>query len=141
MLHGCDIGNNSLIGINSVVLDGAKIGKKLPDWRKTPLITEGKEIPDGSLVMGSPGKVVRELSPEQIDFLQESALGYVNNARRFKKETVRRINIRDLFGYSGDSIRGTVYLIEAVRRWLWGIHLLQRLRVPPGCPRPPPACL
>ena len=53
------------------------------------------------------------------------------------KRNCRRINIRDLFGYSGDSIRGTVYLIEAVRRWLWGIHLLQRLRVPPGCPRLP----
>ena len=85
MLHGCDIGNNSLIGINSVVLDGAKIGKNCLIGANS-LITEGKEIPDGSLVMGSPGKVVRELSPEQIDFLQESALGYVNNARRFKRE-------------------------------------------------------
>ena len=85
MLHGCDIGNNSLIGINSVVLDGAKIGKNCLIGANS-LITEGKEIPDGSLVMGSPGKVVRELSQDQIDFLQERALGYVNNARRFKKE-------------------------------------------------------
>ena len=85
MLHGCDIGNNSLIGINSVVLDGAKIGKNCLIGANS-LITEGKEIPDGSLVMGSPGKVVRELSQDQIDFLQERALGYVNNARHFKKE-------------------------------------------------------
>ncbi len=85
MLHGCDIGNNSLIGINSVVLDGAKIGKNCLIGANS-LITEGKEIPDGSLVMGSPGKVVRELSQDQIDFLQERALGYVNNFRRFKKE-------------------------------------------------------
>jgi len=83
MLHGCDIGDNSLIGINTVVLNGAKIGKNCLIGANS-LIAEGKEIPDGSLVMGSPGKVVRQLSPEQIEGLTQSASGYVNNAKRYK---------------------------------------------------------
>ncbi len=83
MLHGCDIGENSLIGINAVVLNGAKIGKNCLIGANS-LIAEGKEIPDGSLVMGSPGKVVRQLSPEQIAELTQSALGYVKNSQRYK---------------------------------------------------------
>ena len=62
--YGCTIGDNSLIGIGSIVLNGAKIGKNCLIGANC-LITEGKEIPDNSLVMGAPGKVVRELSPEQ----------------------------------------------------------------------------
>ena len=85
MLHGCTIGDNSLIGINAVVLNGAKIGKNCLIGANS-LIPEGKEIPDGSLVMGSPGKVVRELSPEQQQGLEASAMSYVNNFKRFKKE-------------------------------------------------------
>ena len=85
MLHGCTIGDNSLIGINSVVLNGARIGKNCLIGANS-LIPEGKEIPDGSLVMGSPGKVVRELSPEQQQGLEASAISYVNNFKRFKKE-------------------------------------------------------
>ena len=85
MLHGCDIGDNSLIGINAVVLNGAKIGKNCLIGANA-LIPEGKEIPDGSLVMGSPGKVVRELSPEQIKGLEMSALHYVENAKRYLKD-------------------------------------------------------
>ena len=85
MLHGCTIGDNSLIGINSVVLNGARIGKNCLIGANS-LIPEGKEIPDGSLVMGSPGKVVRELSPEQRQGLEASAMSYVNNFKRFKKE-------------------------------------------------------
>ena len=61
MLHGCTIGDNSLIGINAVVLNGAKIGKNCLIGANS-LVTEGKEIPDGSLVMGSPAKVVKALS-------------------------------------------------------------------------------
>jgi carbonic anhydrase/acetyltransferase-like protein (isoleucine patch superfamily) len=83
MLHGCDIGDNSLIGINSVILNGAKIGKNCLIGANS-LIPEGKEIPDGSLVMGSPGKVVRALSPEQVAGLEMSALHYVENFKRYK---------------------------------------------------------
>ena len=63
MLHGCEIGEGSLIGINSVILNGAKIGKHCLIGANS-LIAEGKEIPDGSMVMGSPGKIVRQLTPE-----------------------------------------------------------------------------
>lgn len=83
MLHGCDIGDNSLIGINSVILDGAKIGKNCLIGANS-LITEGKEIPDGSLVMGSPGKVVRQLTPDQVSGLELSAQHYVENFKRYK---------------------------------------------------------
>lgn len=85
MLHGCTIGDNSLIGINSVVLNGAKIGKNCLIGANS-LIPENKEIPDGSLVMGSPGKVVRELTAEQQKGLEASAISYVNNFKRFKKD-------------------------------------------------------
>jgi carbonic anhydrase/acetyltransferase-like protein (isoleucine patch superfamily) len=84
MLHGCTIGDNSLIGINSVILNGARIGRNCLIGANT-LIPEGKEIPDGSLVMGSPGKVVRELPEEAIKGLTMSAQGYVANARRFRE--------------------------------------------------------
>ena len=82
MLHGCEIGDNSLIGINAVVLNGAKIGRNCLIGANA-LITEGKEIPDNSMVMGSPGKVVRELSEAQIAGLTMSAKHYVENGRRF----------------------------------------------------------
>ncbi|HKI74034.1 MAG TPA: gamma carbonic anhydrase family protein [Pseudomonadales bacterium] len=85
MLHGCTIGDNSLIGINSVILNGAKIGSHCLIGANS-LVPEGKEIPDGSLVMGSPGKVVRELTPEQQQGLEASAMSYVNNFKRFKRD-------------------------------------------------------
>ena len=84
MLHGCSIGDESLIGINAVVLNGAKIGKNCLIGANT-LIPEGKEIPDGSLVMGSPGKIVRTLTPEQMQGLKLSAQHYVDNSRRYKR--------------------------------------------------------
>lgn len=87
MLHGCVIGDNSLIGINAVVLNGAKIGKNCLIGANA-LIPEGKVIPDGSLVMGSPGKVVREMTADQIKGLELSALHYVENFKRYKKELV-----------------------------------------------------
>jgi carbonic anhydrase/acetyltransferase-like protein (isoleucine patch superfamily) len=83
MLHGCTIGDGSLIGIGAVVLNGAKIGKGCIVGAGS-LVTEGKEFPDGSMIMGSPAKVVRELTAEQKAGLQMSALHYVENARRFK---------------------------------------------------------
>lgn len=85
MLHGCEIGEGSLIGINAVVLNGAKIGKNCLIGANS-LISEGKVIPDGSLVMGSPGKVVKTLSEEQQKGLALSALHYVENSKRYKKE-------------------------------------------------------
>ncbi len=85
MLHGCTIGDNSLIGINAVVLNGAKIGKGCLIGANS-LIPEGKEIPDGSLVMGSPGKVVKQLGPDQIRGLEMSAMHYVENFKRYKRD-------------------------------------------------------
>ncbi|QXZ10211.1 gamma carbonic anhydrase family protein [Comamonas sp. Y33R10-2] len=83
MLHGCTIGDGSLIGIGAVVLNGAKIGKNCLVGAGS-LVTEGKEFPDGWMILGSPAKAVRELSPEQIEGLRQSAKNYVLNARRFK---------------------------------------------------------
>ena len=83
VLHGCTVGDGSLIGIQAVVLNGAKIGKHCLVGAGA-LVTEGKEFPDGSLIVGSPAKVVRQLTPEQIAGLQRSAEHYVQNARRFR---------------------------------------------------------
>ena len=85
MLHGCTVGDYSLIGINAVILNGAKIGKHCIIGANA-LIAEGKEIPDGSLVMGSPGKVVRELSEAQKKMLEGSAAHYVHNAQRYARD-------------------------------------------------------
>ncbi|WP_333828720.1 gamma carbonic anhydrase family protein [Pararhodobacter sp.] len=84
ILHGCTIGDESLIGMGATVLNGAKIGRNCLIGAGA-LITEGKEISDGSLVMGSPGRVVRELDAQAIDKLRRSAQGYQANARRFAK--------------------------------------------------------
>ncbi|MCF6305417.1 MAG: gamma carbonic anhydrase family protein [Rhodobacteraceae bacterium] len=83
MLHGCEIGENSLIGMGAIVLNGARIGKNCL-IAAGALIAEGKEIADGSLVIGSPGKVVRQLDIAAIDALRESALHYQQNMRRFR---------------------------------------------------------
>ena len=83
MLHGCTIGDGSLVGIGAIVLNGARIGKNCLVGAGA-LVTEGKEFADGSMILGSPAKAVRQLTPEQIAGLQQSALHYVDNARRFK---------------------------------------------------------
>jgi carbonic anhydrase/acetyltransferase-like protein (isoleucine patch superfamily) len=83
MLHGCTIGDGSLIGIGSIVLNGAKIGKGCIVGAGA-LVTEGKEFPDGSMVIGSPAKAVRALTPEQQQGLRASAQHYIENARRFR---------------------------------------------------------
>lgn len=85
MLHGCEIGDNTLIGIGAVVLGRARIGKNCLIGANA-LITEGKVIPDNSLVMGQPGKVVRELEPGQIEALRASAAHYVQNWRRYARD-------------------------------------------------------
>ena len=83
MLHGCTVGDESLIGIGSTVLNRAVIGKNCIIGAHS-LIPEGKVIPDNSLVMGSPGKVVKELRPEQVSLIKASARVYVENWKRFK---------------------------------------------------------
>lgn len=89
MLHGCTVGDYSLIGINAVILNGAKIGKYCIIGANT-LIAEGKEIPDGSLVVGSPGKVIRELTEQQRKMLEASAAHYVHNAQRYARDLMEQ---------------------------------------------------
>lgn len=84
MLHGCTIGDNSLIGINAVILNGARIGRNCLIGANS-LVTENKEIPDGSLVMGSPARVVRALTPEQCAALAASASHYVENFQHYSR--------------------------------------------------------
>tara|TARA_B110000014_G_scaffold264187_1_gene263930 strand:- start:33259 stop:33786 length:528 start_codon:yes stop_codon:yes gene_type:complete len=88
MLHGCSIGDGTLIGINAVVLNGAKIGKGCLIGANS-LVTEGMEVPDGSVVMGSPGKVRSSLDHNQKKGLLMSAHHYVENYKRFKSELVK----------------------------------------------------
>ncbi|MGO2279506.1 MULTISPECIES: gamma carbonic anhydrase family protein [unclassified Psychrobacter] len=83
MLHGCEVGDNSLIGIGAVVLNNAKIGKNCLIGAKA-LITEGQVIPDNSLVMGAPAKVVKTLTDEQAAMLKMSALHYAERCQKFK---------------------------------------------------------
>ncbi|MBU3035360.1 gamma carbonic anhydrase family protein [Tritonibacter mobilis] len=85
MLHGCTIGENSLIGMGATILNGAKIGKNCLIGAGA-LITENKDIPDNSLVMGAPGKVVREVDEALAAKLTASAVHYQENMRRFKAE-------------------------------------------------------
>jgi carbonic anhydrase/acetyltransferase-like protein (isoleucine patch superfamily) len=89
MLHGCHIGDGSLIGIGAVILNGAKIGKNCLVGAGA-LITEGKEFPDGSMIIGSPAKAVKTLSPEQIAGIEDIAGRYVKNAQRYIK-TLKKI--------------------------------------------------
>jgi carbonic anhydrase/acetyltransferase-like protein (isoleucine patch superfamily) len=89
MLHGCEIGEGSLIGIQSVVLNGARIGRHSLVGAGS-LITEGKQFPDGVLLMGRPAKVVRELSATEIQTIRLMGEHYVANAQRYRQQ-LRRI--------------------------------------------------
>lgn len=82
-LHGCSIGDNSLVGMGAVVLNGARIGKNCLVGAGA-LVTEGKEFPDNSLIVGSPAKAIRTLDDTAVESLRGSAAHYVANARRFK---------------------------------------------------------
>ncbi len=84
MLHGCFIGENSLIGINSVILNGARVGKNCLIGANS-LVPEGKEIPEGSLVMGSPAKVIRQLDERSVAALRLSSENYIANYKRFRE--------------------------------------------------------
>jgi carbonic anhydrase/acetyltransferase-like protein (isoleucine patch superfamily) len=82
------VGDGSLIGIQAVVLNGARIGKSCLVGAGA-VVTEGKQFEDGWLILGAPAKAVRQLTPEQLDGLARSAAGYVAKARRFRTELVR----------------------------------------------------
>ena len=84
MLHGCTIGENTLIGMNSVILNGAKIGKNCVIGANS-LITENTEIPDGSMAMGAPAKVVKALNEKHIRMLKRGADHYVENSAKYTK--------------------------------------------------------
>ena len=84
MLHGCTIGNNSLIGIGAVILNGAKIGNNCIIGANA-LITENKIIPDNSLVIGSPGKIIRQVTKEEIKLITENAIHYQDNWKKYSK--------------------------------------------------------
>ncbi len=88
-LHGCTIGDGSLIGIQAVVLNNAKIGRNCLVGAGA-LVTEGKEFPDGSLIMGSPAKVVKQLTPEQFARVKQGAEHYAEKAARYR-QGLRRI--------------------------------------------------
>jgi carbonic anhydrase/acetyltransferase-like protein (isoleucine patch superfamily) len=90
ILHGCEIGDDTLIGMGSTILNRVKIGRNCIIGANT-LISEGKEIPDNSLVMGSPGKVVKELSPQQVQLITMSAHHYVENWKRHRAQ-IKRID-------------------------------------------------
>ena len=88
MLHGCTIGDGTLVGIQAVVLNGAKIGRDCLIGAGA-LVTEGKEIPDRSVVLGSPAKVVRQLSDEDVARIRRGAQTYVDRAKMYRAELVR----------------------------------------------------
>lgn len=84
VLHGCTVGDNSLIGIGAVVLNGASIGSNC-FVAAGALVLEGARIPDNSLVLGSPARVARQVTPEQIEEIRHAAEHYVKNLRMYKK--------------------------------------------------------
>jgi len=88
VLHACTIGDDTLIGMGSTILNRAKIGKNCIIGANT-LISEGKEIPDNSLVMGAPGKVVKEVSPQQVQMIRMSAIHYVENWQKHQARLMR----------------------------------------------------
>ena len=89
MLHGCTIGDGSLVGIGAVVLNGARVGKGCLIGANA-LVTEGMEIPDGSLVLGSPGRIKSQLSAQQREGLLQNADHYISNAQRYRTQLVEQ---------------------------------------------------
>ncbi len=85
MLHGCTVGDGSLIGIQAIVLNGARIGRNCLVGAGA-IVTEGKEFPDNSLIIGAPAKVIRELTPQQIERFRSGAAHYVDNAQRHRAD-------------------------------------------------------
>jgi carbonic anhydrase/acetyltransferase-like protein (isoleucine patch superfamily) len=85
MLHGCRVGNNSLVGIGAVVMNHARIGANCIVGAKS-LVTEGKSYPDGVLIIGAPARVIRELTPAEIEGLKQSAARYVQRAALYREQ-------------------------------------------------------
>ena len=90
MLHGCTIGDDTLIGIGSTILNGAKIGRNSIVGAHA-LVTENKEFPDGVMLLGAPARVVRELTDDEIALIRHSAAIYVENAARYRSDLVARV--------------------------------------------------
>lgn len=88
ILHGCTIGDNSLVGMGATVLNGARVGSNCLIGAGA-LVTEGKEVPDNSLVIGSPARTVKQLDDQAVSMLRASALHYIENAKRFSAELER----------------------------------------------------
>ncbi len=88
MLHGCTVGENALIGVNAVVLNGASIGRNCLIGANT-LVPEGMQVPEGVLVIGSPGRVKRSLSASEIEGLRANAEHYIDNMRRYRDTLVQ----------------------------------------------------
>ena len=86
MLHGCTVGDNSLIGIGAVILNNARIGKNCIIGANA-LVTENKEIPDNSLVIGSPGKIIRSITDEEVKSITKNAIHYQQNWKKYSKST------------------------------------------------------
>ena len=84
MLHGCTVGDNSLIGIGAIILNGAKIGKNCIIGANA-LVTENKVIPDNSLVIGSPGKIARQVSNDEAKSITENAIHYQKNWKKYSR--------------------------------------------------------
>jgi carbonic anhydrase/acetyltransferase-like protein (isoleucine patch superfamily) len=84
MLHGCSIGDRTLVGIGSTILNGARIGSHCVVGAQS-LVTEGKEFPDGTLILGSPARVIRDLDADELGMLERSAAIYVANAARYRQ--------------------------------------------------------
>lgn len=100
MLHGCTVGNNTLIGIQAVVMNGARIGAN-SILAAGSLVPEGKSYPDGVLLMGSPAKVVRELDDTALAFLQKAAGNYVRYAARHR-QSLRRLDSDSRIPHTGE---------------------------------------
>ncbi len=88
MLHGCTIGDGSLVGIQAVILNNARIGRNCLVGAGS-VVTEGKEFPDGSLIVGSPARVIRQLDETQIANMHQAARHYIDNARRYATQLTR----------------------------------------------------
>ena len=82
VVHGCEIGDNTTVGINAVVLSGARVGKNCLVGANS-LVAEGKEIPDNSLIIGTPGRIIAKVTPERLEGLKRNYLHYVENGHRF----------------------------------------------------------
>ena len=88
MLHGCTVGDGSLIGIQAILMNGVRIGRNSIVGAGA-VVTEGKEFPDNSLIVGAPARLVRELTPEQVEKLKHNAEHYIDNAQRHRRDVVR----------------------------------------------------